>query len=251
MTTQIKEAQGLSELLKLKGIACKLSELLADAEQNNRSYADVVVRLFKTEVTDRNERRLERNLAGAHFPVSKTIAGFDFGKVQGITKKKFDNLADCGWIDRRENLLFLGPPGIGKTHLAIALGLVAVKAGYKVCFERMTNLVKILVRADLQRSAQFRFNRIQKADLLVIDEIGYTPIERKEANLFFSLVSDRYERGSLIITSNKRFEEWAEMMGDDVITAAMLDRLLHHASIFSLEGESYRITNRKESKPTP
>lgn len=112
----------------------------------------------------------------------------------------------------------------------------------------MNALIKILSRADIQKSSLFRLKRIQKADLLIIDEIGYTPIERKEANLFFMLVSERYERSSIILTSNKNFKEWAEMFGDEIMTTALLDRLLHHAEIFSLEGESYRITHRKENK---
>ena len=155
---------------------------------------------------------------------------------------------DFRWIDLHENLIFLGPPGLGKSHLAIALSLKALHSGFTVCFERMSNLVRLLKTGELHRASAFRINRILKAHVLVIDEIGYTPIERKEANLFFNLVSELYERASVIITSNKGFEHWAEMMGDEIMTTAMLDRLLHHAHIYSLDGDSYRVTqpNSKE-----
>ena len=125
----------------------------------------------------------------------------------------------------------------------------AVKDGYTVCFEKIINLIKLLKTQEIQRSAGFRVNRILRSDLLIIDEIGYTPIDRKEANLFFNLVSELYEKKSIVITSNKNFESWAEMMGDSVMTTALLDRLLHHARVFTLDGESYRIKkNKKEEK---
>lgn len=154
---------------------------------------------------------------------------------------------DFRWIDNNENLLFLGPPGVGKTHLSVSIALKALERGYKVCFERASNLIKLLKTAEIQRSSAFRINRIMKSSLLIIDEIGYTPIDRKEANLFFNLISELYERSSIIITSNKGFDQWSEMMGDEVMTTAMLDRLLHHAKVYSIRGESYRITKGKEA----
>ena len=128
--------------------------------------------------------------------------------------------------------------------MSIALGAKAIKKGYSVCFEKIINLIKLLKTQDIQRKAAFRINRILKANLLIIDEIGYTPIDRKEANLFFNLISEMYEKKSVIITSNKNFESWAEMMGDGVMTTALLDRLLHHARVYTLDGKSYRIKNR-------
>ena len=136
----------------------------------------------------------------------------------------------------------------GKTHLAISFGLAAVEKGYTVCFERVTNLMKLLKTAGIQRSSDFRIRKIMKSSLLVIDEIGYTPIEKKEANLFFNLVSELYEKSSIIITSNKSFENWAEMLGDEIMTTAMLDRLLHHAQIFNLDGDSYRLKDKPTNK---
>ena len=137
---------------------------------------------------------------------------------------------------------------MGKTHLSIALGVTAVEKGYKVCFERIANLIKLLKTADIQKSSEYRIKRIMKSDLIIIDEIGYTPIEKREANLFFNLISESYEKVSLIVTSNKSFESWAEMMGDSIMTTALLDRLLHHARVFNLDGESYRIKNQNKEE---
>ncbi len=132
---------------------------------------------------------------------------------------------DFSWIDKNENVLFFGPPGIGKTHLAIGLGYDAIGKGYTVCFERIANLIKILKTSEVQRTAAFRLRRIVKSQVIIIDEIGYTPIDRKEANLFFTLISELYEMHSIIITSNKGFDSWAEMLGDSVITTALLSVL--------------------------
>ena len=231
------------ETLKLKGIAQALETFPSDSQV---SHLEFLRTLLEQEISYRTERRMARNLAGAHFPVIKKIEDFIFQGVDGIDEKQVRNLLEFTWIDRHENLLFFGPPGLGKTHLSIALGLEAIQKGYTVCFERITSLVKLLKTMEIQRSSTFRINRIMKTDVLIIDEIGYTPIDRKEANLFFTLVSELYERSSLIITSNKGFESWAEMLGDQVMTTALLDRLLHHAHVFSLNGVSYRISEKKE-----
>ena len=237
------QAQTLGYLrtLGLHGVLRSLDELINDAESRRSSYLVFLNAIFSTEIEFRVKRRVERNMTGAHFPVEKKLEEFDFGRVKGIGKSEAANLLDCRWVDTKHNLLFFGPPGIGKTHLAIAYGRTAVEKGYKVCFERVTNLVKLLKKAEVQKTSEYRLRRIMKSDLVIIDEIGYTPIEKREANLFFNLISELYEKVSLIVTSNKSFESWAEMMGDSVMTTALLDRLLHHAKVFTLDGESYRI----------
>jgi len=232
--------------LSLKGIVKSLDEMINDAEIRKHSYITFLNTVFSAEISYRVKRRVERNMVGAHFPVLKKIDHFDFGRVKGIGKSEMINLLDCRWIDNQENLLWFGPPGIGKTHLSIALGINAVEKGYKVCFERITNLIKLLKTAEIQKTSEYRIRRIMKSDLIVIDEIGYTPIEKREANLFFNLISETYEKTSIIVTSNKSFDSWAEMMGDSVMTTAMLDRLLHHARVFTLDGESYRIKNQNK-----
>ncbi len=230
--------------LKLKGIMKRIDEEINDAESQKASYLTFLNSLLQAEIADRTERRLRRNMTAAHFPVEKTLEGFEFGRVKGITKSEVSQLLDFHWLDNHHNLLWFGPPGIGKTHLSIALGMKAIQAGYTVCFERIVNLIKLLKTVEIQRTSGFRINRILKSELVIIDEIGYTPIERKEANLFFNLISALYEKSSIIITSNKSFDSWAEMMGDEVLTTALLDRLLHHARVYTLDGESYRLQGK-------
>lgn len=243
-----KDVLDLASTLSLRALKENIDALLQKAETEKISYIAFLQQVFLSEVNDRTQKRLHRNFTGARFPVEKKIETYQFEKIKGITKSDVTNLLNCAWLDRHENILFFGPPGIGKTHLAIALGVNALSKGYTVCFERVTNLMRLLKTAGLQRNSEFRLRRIMKADLIIIDEIGYTPIDKKEANMFFNLVSEVYEKSSIIITSNKSFESWAEMLGDPVMTTALLDRLLHHAKIFNMNGKSYRLSKKNEKE---
>lgn len=240
----------LLETLNLKGMMKKLDEHLTDAETNKHSYTAFLNGILQAELSERTRKRYERNLSASHFPLIKRIDEFNFNQVKGISQSVAAQLLECHWIDKKENILFFGPPGVGKTHLAISLGIYAIEKGYTVCFERITNLFRLLKTVEIQKVSEYRIRRIMKANVVILDEIGYTPIEKREANLFFNLLSELYEKSSIIITSNKSFENWAEMMGDEIMTTALLDRLLHHAKIFSLSGDSYRLQhiNQKGEK---
>lgn len=246
MMKSYEQVQSQLSALKMKGIAKYLDQELNEAESGKISYIGFLNNLLNKELSYRIEKRYQINMTGAHFPISKNMDDFEFGKVKGLSQMDVAQIMEFSWLDNHHNILIFGPPGLGKTHLAISIGIKAVEKGYTVSFERMTGLIKLLKTAEVQRSSVFRLNRILKSNLVIIDEIGYTAIDKKEANLFFNLISELYEKKSVIITSNKNFNEWSEMMGDAVMTTALLDRLLHHSKIFNLDGPSYRIQNFKK-----
>lgn len=238
----------LLENFSMKDSARLLSTILDQAEDNDLSYREFLLVLLETEIKGRNERRRARNYAAAHFPPNpKPLEMFDPTELEsGMTESQLRQLRELNWIDTNKNLVFAGPPGLGKTMLAVALGIEAVNNGYAVCFERMSNFVKMLDNADTERNYGFRIKRMKKVQLLIIDEIGYTPITRAQANRFFTFISDIHETSSIIFTTNKEITEWAEMMGDPVLTTALLDRILCHSACFSFKGQSYRLKHSGE-----
>lgn len=233
----------LLQTFTLKHSAKALPDLLETADLEGSSCREFLLAVLETEVVGRNERRRKRNYSAAHFPPNiRPLEEFDPEELDsGITQTQLDKLKGLSWLDNGGNIVLAGPPGLGKTMVAAGLGLHAVNNGYTVCFEKMVNLVKILDTAETERSAGFRLKNLKKAQLIIIDEIGYTPITRSQANRFFTFISDTYETSSIIFTTNKEIMDWAEMMGDPVLTTALLDRILHHANCYSFRGESFRL----------
>jgi DNA replication protein DnaC len=233
--------------LQLNHLRETLPALLSEAAKGEWTYLDFLDRILQREVDSKQGKRVRMGLQIAHFPSVRTLEGFDFSLQPSVDERLIGELATGNFLAHGEAVLMLGPPGVGKTHLAIGLGRKMVERGHTVRFATATALLSTLSKAESEGSLSEKLIEFSKPRLLIIDELGYLPFERRAAHLFFQLVNRRYEKGSLLITTNQRVSEWGTIFGDEVLATAILDRLLHHSHTLMITGESYRLREKRKS----
>src|SRR6202142_24090 len=233
--------------LNLKAVDARLETLLEGASKKEPSYADFLLEVMSAEADARRQRYLKTRLQLAHLPYVKTFDQFDFGFQPSIDEKQIRKLRTLRFVHEASNVILLGPPGVGKTHLSVALAEAAIQSGCGAYFMTAHDLVTDLGRAYREGRLDRRMRVYLAPKVLIIDEMGYLPLDDLGATIFFQLVSARYERGSIILTSNKSYGDWGSIFGDPIIATAILDRLLHHSTTINIRGESYRLKERRKA----
>jgi DNA replication protein DnaC len=241
------ELTALLERMKLEYLEAQLETVCEQAAARELDYKSFLAAALATEWQGRHQRGIESRLRLARLPYVKTLEAFEFDFQPSLDRKLVRELAGLSFVERAGNVVILGPPGVGKTHLAVALGLKAIEAGYSVQFLTLESLMTRLTRARHENRLERTLQQLAYPKLLILDEIGYLPLTREEASLFFRLLVRRYERASLIVTSNKSFLDWGEVFNDHVLATAILDRLLHHATTLNIKGESYRLKDKRKA----
>jgi len=244
MNLTITTLQEQFKLLRLSETAIELPTILRKAEQASWTYQEFIEEILKYELGKREEKSIEKRMKWARFPYLKTIKDFDLTEQESISKRQLTQLEELNWLEQQYNLILLGPPGVGKTHLAVGIGIEAIQRGFQVMFITMGELVIHLKTEEYVRKSQVQLNRIRASDLVIIDDLMYMAMDQREANLFFHLINHLYERSSIILTSNKSPDQWTELMGDEGITTAILDRLLHRVEVVKFNDDSYRMKHR-------
>ena len=227
--------------LKLPGSLEAVDEVLRDADGGTLTAAEAIERLLGAQITLRNNRRLQTAMRASRLPAVKTLADFDFSFQPSIKREQIESLHELGFVERKENVVLLDPPSVGKTHLAVSLAIAAAQSGRRVYYGTLAELITSLEEAQAAGRLARRLATLTYPSLLVVDEIGYLPVTRNGAVLFFQLIGRRYEHASTVLTSNKSFEEWGEVLGDEVMAAALIDRVLHHCHLVNIRGNSYRM----------
>ena len=241
----LSEVQEQLLSLNMKHAAEALSELLERSQKEEWSSLKTIQALLAKERDNRSDKARSKRMKDAGFPYMATLEEFDFGFQKSVSKKHMLQLMELSWLESAFNIIFIGPPSVGKTHLAVSLGIAAVNAGYKTVFIHMEQLVHIFRTLEISAKSRQKLKKLTQADLVIIDEIGFQPVTRTEANMLFGVVNQLYQQTSIILTSNKGVAEWGEFMGDPVITTAMLDRLMHKCEVFDMDGDSYRLAHRE------
>jgi DNA replication protein DnaC len=237
----------LLERMKMEHLANQIETVCEQASKRELGFKEFLTEALETEWKGRHLKGVEGRLLQARFPWIKTIEQFDFAFQPSIDRKVIRELAGLGFVERAENVVLLGPPGVGKTHLAIALGVKAIEAGHRVMFLSLETLLTRLTKAKWENRLERQLQLFLYPKVLILDEMGYLPMNREEASLFFRLLCRRYERASIVVTSNKSFVDWGEIFNDQVLATAILDRLLHHSTTINIKGESYRLKEKRKA----